>query len=156
MNSTHMQARTYESKNVESTKVSKLNKLPFTCVFLFELLYWRKSNRKFHGKPVPISVESWAFYLIISSVRFNMSSLIVCRILASNYQANNHYNRAGAKCPIFLVMVKVKCIFVMYHLTLLPLERRYSRVFYYSLFMSELLSHSIKRVKYVLIHHRKI
>ena len=34
-----------------------------------------------------------------------MSSLIVCRILASNYQANNHYNRAGAKCPIFLVMV---------------------------------------------------
>ena len=33
-----------------------------------------------------------------------MSSLIVCRILASNYQANNHYNRAGAKCPIFLVM----------------------------------------------------
>ena len=33
-----------------------------------------------------------------------MSSLIVCRILASNYQANNHHNRAGAKCPIFLVM----------------------------------------------------
>ena len=35
-----------------------------------------------------------------------MSSLIVCRILASNYQANNrHYKRAGAKCPIFLVMI---------------------------------------------------
>ena len=34
-----------------------------------------------------------------------MSSVIVCRILASNYQANNHYNRAGAKCPIFLVML---------------------------------------------------
>ena len=34
-----------------------------------------------------------------------MSSLIVCRILASNYQANNQYNRAGAKCPIFLVMI---------------------------------------------------
>ena len=33
-----------------------------------------------------------------------MSLLIVCRLLASNYQANNHYNRAGAKCPIFLVI----------------------------------------------------
>ena len=71
---------------------------------MFELLYWRKSYRKFHGKPVPISFESWAFYLIISSIRLNMSSLIVCRLLASNYQANNHYNRAGTKCPIFLVM----------------------------------------------------
>ena len=36
-----------------------------------------------------------------------MSSLIVCRILASNYQANNHYNRADAKCRIFLVMCNV-------------------------------------------------
>ena len=50
---------------------------------MFELLYWRKNYRKFHGKPVPISFESWAFYLIISSIRLNMSSLIVCRILAS-------------------------------------------------------------------------
>ena len=73
---------------------------------MFELLYWRQNYRKFHGKPVRISFESWAFYLIISSIRLNMSSLIVCRILASNYQANNHYNRAGAKCPIFLVMIK--------------------------------------------------
>ena len=72
---------------------------------MFELLYWRKNYRKFHGKPVSISFESWAFYLIISSIRLNMSSLIVCRILASNFQANNHYNRAGAKCTIFLVMV---------------------------------------------------
>ena len=41
-----------------------------------------------------------------------MSSLIVCRILASNYQANNHCNRAGAKCPIFLVMQRaLKIIF---------------------------------------------
>ena len=63
-----------------------------------------KNHRKFDGKPVPTSFESWAFYLIISSIRLNMSSLIVCRILASNYQANNHYNRAGARCPIFLVM----------------------------------------------------
>ena len=38
-----------------------------------------------------------------------MSSLIVCRILASNYQVNNHYNRAGAKCPIFLVMNETFC-----------------------------------------------
>ena len=36
-----------------------------------------------------------------------MSSLIVRRLLASNYQANNHYNRAGAKCPIFLVMMSL-------------------------------------------------
>ena len=34
-----------------------------------------------------------------------MSSLIICRILVSNYQANKHYNRAGAKGPIFLVML---------------------------------------------------
>ena len=71
---------------------------------MFELLYWRKNYRKFHCKPVPISFESWSFDLIISSIRLNISSLVVCRILASNYQANNHYNRAGAKCPIFLFM----------------------------------------------------
>ena len=69
---------------------------------MFELLYWRKNYRIFHGKLVPISFESWAFYSIISSITLNMSSLIVCRLLAFNYQANNHYNRAIAKCPIFL------------------------------------------------------
>ena len=81
---------------------------------MFELLYWRQNYRKFHGKPVPISSESWAFYLIISSIRLNMSSFIVCRKLASNYQANNHYNRAGAKYPIFLVMKKVSDLIALF------------------------------------------
>ena len=31
-----------------------------------------------------------------------------------------------------------------------------SESFYYSLFMSELLNHNIKRVKYVLTHYREV
>ena len=55
-----------------------------------------------------------------------MSSLIVCRILASNYQANNHYNRAGAKCPIFLVMenLALRSLQILY-ICVVRAEKRY-------------------------------
>ena len=49
--------------------------------------------------------------------------------------------------------IQVKCIFVMYRLSLW--KDCTARSLYSSLFMSELLNHNIKRVSYVLTHNRK-
>ena len=54
---------------------------------------------------------------------------------------------------IYSSCIQVKCIFVMYRLSLWTdcTERSFNS----TLFMSELLNHNIKRVSYVLTHYRK-